>query len=288
MGSLIPRHQEQVGVGHTYDLWRGFPRDEIFTFKDRNVGYGIQDHFTSFNMAPTADDSTTAQFGSNGAQIYKDASSTCAMLTGTIGGGLRLFNTADNEEVWMQYGGLTGAPFVLSDAAATMRELVFECAFRVSVTTITKAGWFIGLGEEGLGATNTIADAGTLADKDLFGLFKPEGNTTGVDLVYNLSGGGGVVEHAADWQTIVAATWYKFGFRYHVDTGVITPWFGVGTGATAMIEYTANNITATDIASAGTDKFPDAEEMSPLFGAKNAHADDFSLDLLFVECAQLV
>lgn len=285
MVSTLPRTQDQQGVGHTYDLWKGFPREEIFVFKDRNVGYGVCDHFTSFDKAPTADDSTTAQYASNGARIYMDASSDVYQITGGQGGGLRIFNTADNEEAWVQYGGATGAPFVISDTAAYARELVFECSFASSTTTVTKVGWFLGLMEQGCAAANTIADAGTMAAKDFIGLFKPEGNTTEVDLIYSLNGQT-MVTHVDGWKDIVAGTFYKFGFRFNPSLLQVTFWWGTGDGSTTLMEPdTSNRIVAADIAST-TDYFPDGEEMSPILGGKNAHADDAYLDVRFLECAQ--
>ncbi|MFH1184663.1 MAG: hypothetical protein V1755_06440 [Chloroflexota bacterium] len=278
---VFAKHQDQVGYGHTYDLWKNGKWSEIFIERDRNVGYGIWEDFVSFDSAVDAA-AATVRYGSGGQRIYIDASSTVAPITGLIGGGVRLFNTADDEECWMQWGGITGAPFCISDSAP--HELILEFVFKINAITDSKSGWFMGLMQEGCAAADTIADAGTLADKDYLGFHRLEGDGDKLDIVYKLAGQTAVV-HKADWMTLTADTWYKVGLRFNEIAKTITPYYGVGTGATAMIEDTANKITATDIASA-TDIFPDAEEMNVIVGGKNASADDAYLDLGFVGCLQ--
>jgi hypothetical protein len=200
-------------------------------------------------------------------------------------GATRIFATTDNQEAWMQ-GCNGGEPFVISDTAAESRDLVFECCFRAANITVSKGGFFIGLMEGGL-ATDTIADAGTLADKDFIGLFKPEGNTSGVDLVYNKAGAGGVTTHVDDWKTIAALTWYNFGFRYDGRKNVVTFYWGTGDRSTTPMapdESSTSIVTAADIAAA---TFPDSEYLAPIAGLKNAHADDYYIDLRLMACAQL-
>ena len=284
---VFAKHQNQVGYGHTYDLWKNAKWSEIFTERDRNVGYGIWEDFVSFDSAvdPVA---STVRYGSGGQRIYVDASSTIAPITGLIGGGIRIFNTADNEEAWIQWGGATGAPFCISDSAP--HELILEFVFRVGADTDahaianTKAGWFMGLMEEGCAAADTISDGGDLASKDYIGFYRDEDDGDTLDIVYRLAGQTAVV-HKADWITLTGNTWYKVGLRFDEIAKSITPYYGVGSGATAMIEDTANKITATDIAST-TDYFPDAEEMNVIAGGKNAHDDDGYLELGFVGCLQ--
>jgi hypothetical protein len=282
---VFAKHQDQVGYGHTYDLWKNSKWSEIFVDRDRNVGYGIWEDFLGFDSAVDAA-AATVRYGTGGQRIYVDASSTIAPITGLIGGGVRLFNTADNEECWMQWGGLTGAPFCISDSAP--HELVLEFVFRISDIT-TPADWFFGLMEEGRAAADTMADdTGILADKDYIGFQRVQADLDALNIVYKLSGQTAII-HAEDWLTLVANTWYKVGLRFDEISKSITPWYGSGDGqTTVMVEDTANKITALDIAdgAAGTDYFPDGEEMNIIAGGKDADAGDAYLDLGFVGCLQ--
>lgn len=279
---LLNKHIGQQGRGLSFNLWKNFPLFEIL-MGDANVGIGFfPDLMTNGPNIAVAQTTVVYQ---NGFGCYTDSAE---YIRPTLAseydgpGATRLFATTDNQEAWIQ-GCNGGEPFVISDTAAECRDLIFECCFRVANVTTAKSGWFIGLMEGGL-ATNTIADAGTLADKDLIGIFKPEGNATTVDLVYQKSAGG-VVEHKADWKTIAALTWYHFGFRFNAQSRIITPWWGTGVRATTeMAADTDNIITAANIATA---TFPDSEHMAPIAGLKNAHADDFYLDLRLLSCAQL-
>ena len=282
------KHQDQMGAGLTQDLWKNFPKDEILTFRDLNSGFGVYPNLASFDVAVDAA-AATVLYGSDGARGYIDSSSTIAQLThaeGGVTGGIRLFATADNEETWMQWGGALGSPFVISDTAAELRDMVFEVAFRVANITTAKYGFFTGLMEEGSASADTIADDGTLADKDYFGFFKPEGNTSGIDIVYRKSGQT-AVEHVGDWKTIAANTWYHMGFKWDSLAKTITPWFGTGDRSTTIMAMDrTNRVIGSDISDT-TDIFPDSEGMAPIVGLKNAHADDAYLDIRLLACGQV-
>lgn len=279
---LLNKHEEQQGRGLSYNLWKNFPVHEIFVAKDNSVGYGFM--MDPMNL-PNCPVNITTVATYNGWRCYTDSAEYIRPTLASEYDGppaLRLFATTDNQEAWAQ--ACNGAePFVISDTAAECRDLVFECCVRAANITVTKSGWFIGLMEAGL-AADTIVDAGTLADKDLIGFFKPEGNTAGVDFVYRKNGGA-VVEALGDIATIAALTWYRFGFRFNAANRTITPWFGTGDNTTTKFApVTTGIITATDIAAA---TFPDSEYMAPIAGLKNAHADDFYLDVRSFACAQL-
>ena len=208
MNEMLRKHQDQQGRGLTYDLWRNFPLDQIRR-GDLNVGYGVFPDLVAFDSAVDAAASTVRY--APGARIYVDASSSIQQITGQIGGGIRLFNTADNEECWIQWGGATGAPFAISDSDP--RELIAEFAFKKNAIDDTKGGWFLGLMEEGRAAANTITDAGAIGDFDHIGFKLPEDDGDVIEFVYAKSGQAAVIK-AADWKTIAADTWYHVGFRF--------------------------------------------------------------------------
>ncbi|MCU0962870.1 MAG: hypothetical protein MUF48_22470 [Pirellulaceae bacterium] len=276
---LLNKHEEQVGRGLAYPLWKNFPFNEVFIQKDTNVGYGWM--MNPMNL-PNCPVNTTTVGDYNGFRCYTDSAEYIRPTLASEYDGppaLRLFATTDNQEAWAQ--ACNGAePFVISDTAAECRDLVFEVCFRAVNITVTKGGFFIGLMEAGTAAENTIADAGTLADKDMIGLFKPEGNTSGIDFVYNKAGAGGVTTHVDDFATIAALTWYRFGFRFNAATRIITPWWGTGDNTTTAFKpktTTATGIIAATSIAAAT--FPDSEYLAPLVGVKNAHADDYYIDI---------
>jgi hypothetical protein len=279
---LYNKHENQQGVGLTYDLWKNFPTHEIFALKDQNVGFGCMMDPANPPFVPVA--TTTVVNCGGGWTGYADSAE---YIRGTLhteygdGPALRFFTTTDNQECWIKGGG-GGDPFMISDTAADAKELVFECSFRVANITTAKYGFFVGLAQ-GLLATNMIADAGTLADTGLIGLFKPEGDTTTVDLVYQKASGG-VITHKDAWKTIAALTWYHFGLRYNPNTKTLTPYWGTGDRSTTkMAADTDNAILSTDIDDA---TFPDGIGMSPLCGMKAAHADDAYVDVRTLACAQ--
>lgn len=279
---LFRKHQDQQGRGLTYDLWKNFPLMEIMALRDLNVGYGVFPNLASFDSAVDAA-AGTVRYGSDGARTYEDADSYIKQLK-EVGGGLRIFNTTNNEEAWIQWGGDNGAPFRISDAAGEARELVFEAAIRFNTVADDKGGFFIGLGEEGLAAADTIVDAGTLADKDLIGFFRAEGDGDAIDIVYRKAGQA-LQTVKADWKTIAADTWYHVGFRYHQKNRTVKFWFGTGDRSTTIMDVdTDNTITAADIAAA---TFPDAELLAPLAGGKSASADDTYMDVRLLACGQL-
>lgn len=275
------KHENQAGRGLTGELWKGFPSAEIFTFRDRSVGYGVMPELEAFDSAVDAAVATVRY--APGARIYVDASSTIKQIPDYPGGGIRLFNTADNEECWIQWGGDVGAPFVISDSSG--RDLIAEWAFRLNTITDDKAGFFIGLAEAGLAAADTISDAGAMADKDFIGFLRSEGDGDAIDFVYNKAGAGGMTTVKADWQTIAADTWYHVGLRFSANGRSVVPYFGTGDRSTTkMAADTDNKVSSTDIAAA---TFPDGEALAPLLGGKNASADDAYMDIRLMGIGQL-
>ena len=270
---LLNKHEEQQGNGLSYELWKNFPVVESLALRDLNVGYGVYPDLVSFNTT------------SGGAATYTDSSSTIAQLTeaqGGVGGGIRVFNTADNEEASIQWCGGAGSPFRISNVAGEERELVFECRFRTDVITDAKAGFFIGLAEEGLAAANTITDAGALADKDAIGFHRLEGDGATLDFVYQKAGQTAQTVKA-DWKTIAASTWYHVGLRYNATNKTVRAYFGTGDRTTAMRADDTNIVTSANIDAA---TFPNSEGLAPLVSCKNAHADDHNLDIGLIACGQ--
>ena len=281
---LFNFHEDQERRGLSYNLWRNFPVAQVLMLRDLNAGVGVYPNLASFDSSVDAA-AATVRYGSDGARIYVDASSTIKQLTKAQGGqagGIRIFNTADNEEAWIQWGGDAGSPFCISDLAAEAAELVFEMAFRTDTITDSKAGFFLGLMEEGCAAANTITDAGALADKDYIGFHRLEGDGDTLELAYKKNGQTAQTVKT-DWKTIAVNTWYHVGFRYNPINKTVRAYFGTGDRATRMRADDTNIITAANIEA---NTFPDGEGLAPIAGGKNASADDHNLDLRLVACGQ--
>jgi len=263
MGQIFVKHVDQQTSAPAYDLYRDWPRHEI-SAGDLNVGYGLTDTFV--NAGGVVD---TNVGGWGGWKTYEDTGG--SILPDATGLGIELTTDGtDNDEVWMQAGYSVGGPFKISDA--NPKPLIFCASFKVSA--LSAHGVFIGLAEPGLAAANTIADAGTLADKEFIGFFRPEGDVDGLDFVYQTSGES-LQTKIADCITLEADTWYTVGFYF--DGNGIVPYYN------GKRDY-VNRITAADIAA---DEFPDAESLNILMGQKNGAAAAHTTTVRFVECQQL-
>jgi len=281
---LLNKHEDQLGRGLTYELWKNFPAGEILIRKDSNEGVGCQLDLGSPPYAPA----NTANLASGGGtHAFTDATSTIGGLTHALysgGQGFRLFNTADNSAAEVQWGG--GAePFCISDTAADARELIFECQFRVTTITTAELSFFIGLASAGVLAGDFITDAGAdVADLDMIGLAHMDADTTGVDVIYQIAGSGFVV-HEADWgPTLAVNTWYTFGMRYLPNIKKVDLYWGSGDRTTSAFVKDDNPILSTDIDDA---TFPDGQGLAPIIATKAGSANDASLDIRAMACAQV-
>lgn len=191
---------------------------------------------------------------------YEDTGGAIAPLATSVTGVLEIATDAtDNDEIWLQYGSGTSVLGKISDTAGDTFPLIFEC--RLNVDQIASGNVFVGLGEEGLAAADTITDAGALASKDLIGFQSLEATPTVFDFVYRKAGQAAqVVKTGA--HTAVADTFVKLGF-------IFDPKAPTAKRITAFVNgvEVTTYVTGTNIAAA---TFPDAEELSPLFGVKNS------------------
>ena len=126
---------------------------------------------------------------------------------------------------------------------------------------IASGNFFVGAGEEGLAAADTITDAGALASKDLIGFQCAEGTPTSIDFVYRCAGQA-AQQVKVGAGTAAAATWVKLGWIYLPNNPTTKK----------IIAYVDNVevgtfITSTNLAAA---TFPLDQALSPLFGVKNS------------------
>lgn len=281
---LMNKHADQLKRGLTYELWKNFPAGEILVRKDANVGQGCMLDPAASPYAP-AGAGITSSAGS-GVKAFTDATTTVGGLLHSEysgGTGMRVLVSADNDNGVVQWGG-GGEPFVISDTAADAKELVFECQFRVNTVTADDLAFFIGLAGAGACAADFFADGGAdIADLDVVGLAHMHADTTGVDVIYQDTGSAFTV-HEADWKTIAANTWYIFGMRYNPVNTKLDLYWGSGDRSTTAFAKDDNPIISTDISDA---VFPDGQGLAPVIAVKGGHADDKTLDIRALACAQV-
>ena len=281
------KHEEQLGRGLTYDLWKNFPVGEIFTQKDANVGLGCM---LDPANAPYAK-ASTSDIASRGARCFTDATATIGGLPHANydgGHGMRLFTSADNEAAESQWCG-AGEPFVISDTAADAREFIMEFTFRVvygSAVAAEDFGLFMGLAGvhamDGDFLVDNVADENAIADIDLIGFFIDHPAVLDLDIIYQITGTATTV-HEAAWKTLALSTWYTIGLRYRPVNNKLDIYWGTGDRSTTKLAIDDNPILAADIAAAD---FPDGQGLAPIFVIKGGHADDAILDIRNMACAQ--
>lgn len=191
---------------------------------------------------------------------YEDTGGAIAPLATSVNGVIEIATDGtDNDEIWLQHGSATSVFGKIDTAAGSNFMQIFEC--RINVDQIASGNVFVGMGEEGLAAADTITDAGALASKDLIGFQSLEATPTVLDFVYRKAGQAAqVVKTGA--HTLVADTFVKVGWVYDPKAPNANKVRAFVNG----VELTSY-ITATNLAAA---TFPLAEEMSPLFGVKNS------------------
>jgi len=282
---LLRKHEEQVGRGLTYDLWKNFPADEILLHKDSNVGHGVM---LDPCAPPYVVASSTNLLAGNGVRGFTDAAESIGGLTIAQydgGQGFRMLASADNGAAELQWGG-NGEQFIISDTAADAKELIFEVQFRVSTITANDLAFFIGLAGrntlDGDFLADNVADKDAIADVDLIGIFHDHPATTALDINYQIAGTV-ATEHEAAWKTLAIDTWYTFGMRYLPNPGRIDFYWGSGDRTTTVFAKDDNPITSTDIAAAD---FPDGQGLAPTIAIKGGHANDKTLDIRTFACAQ--
>jgi len=291
MGQLLCKHEDQLGRGLTYDLWKGFPAHEILVLKDANEGIGCMLDPASPPYAKAGVGSTGMPIG-NGICAFVDT--TDAYITGLThaqypgGHGFRMGGTTDNQAAELQFCG--GAePFVISDGttlAAEVRELIFEVQFRLSTITTNELGLFMGLAGRAALDGNFLADnvptAATpgVADIDMIGLFMDHADTSGLDIMYQLAGQEAVT-HEAAWKTLAIDTWYTFGMRFLPVTKKLNFYWGTGDRVTKLA-IDDNPVLSTDI---DDTTFPDNQGLAPTFAVKLGGQAEY-LDIRAFACAQ--
>ncbi len=248
-------------------IWNDCPWSSIKS--GREPGFAFEDDFESLNASTTA---KAARW-----LIVQEASgATFAMIDTILGGVVQIDGGAtDNDQILMGLSNAGGAFKVVRDSGAKMW---FEA--RIATDIITASSMMIGLINAVDVAMDLMADTQTDAaildtsEPDFLGFIESGDSTAaGLDAIYmDQATTNAHIIHKADAQTLVAATYYKLGMYF--DGGTIFRFF-------------VDNVQQGDDLDPNSAEFPDGEELTIVFAAKNAAGTAKKLSIDWVRAAQL-
>lgn len=189
-------------------------------------------------------------------QGYRVFSDTGGLFTAVDAeGGVRTLGSDGDNEGSSVARGLY--PYkIIQDAG----ELIFEGRVKASTIADTKNGFFLGLIEDvAMTAITPIAAAGTIADQNLVGFHRLEGDGDAVDTIYKANGVTQVTLQA-DAVTLVADTYVKLGMVFNRKRDNVLRFYknGLELGTTYSVP-----------SAAGTD-FPNDVRLGWIFAVLNA------------------
>jgi hypothetical protein len=239
-------------------VWGAAPWEDVVLGRVR--GTAIFEDFKG-NYALAANQAVTALGDHLAGFTDGTAGSTITQLTTDPNGVLRLSTTTDNEDIGICIGNASNVAAQFKFSSDT--KLYMEARIRVANITDSKAGLFIGFGEEALASNAGIISTGdALADKDLVGFFKVSADGDALDVVHNTASGGGVTTAGADACTLAAATWTNVAIY--------------SDGTTAY--FYQDGVLVDSVLLAATN-FPDGEEVAFYFVTMNTGGDDWTADI---------
>jgi hypothetical protein len=271
------KYRGQSVDGRSPDLWHDCPILGIL--EDPSLGYGFFDDFLDVETVATTKETSHGY-------VFLDAACTVIQAPDEVGGAIKLLTTDNNLEASVQRG-FVGAPYVIAANQANGKKLWFEARVKLLLITTAKAGFFVGLAEEGSAAAAFMGDAGALSDfanKDYLGFWKDE-DEVDLDVITNKATTDVIL--AADVHTLVADTYVKLGFKYDPDAipSKRIKFYVNGTELSTYVGETAND--GSTIYTRDTTNFPGGEEMSPIIDLNGAHDDDTNLYMDWWSCYQL-
>lgn len=195
--------------GYSGRIWSGFPVDGIRNGVTpgfvREWEFGTIKPSTNINAAEAYWDQGLRAFGSDGGSLTYFAG---------IGSdtGMTLASDGDNEGVGLR------DQLVQARISRADKMFAWELVFEDDTITDTKHGFFVGLQDNtAITATSPIAAAGTIADVNLVGFHRLEGDGDKLDLIYKANGVTQVTV-LADAITLVAGTEYRLGMTYRPES----------------------------------------------------------------------
>lgn len=233
--------------GPSQSIWADCPILEIINGVVDGVHY-----FDEFENGPRVAAGAEAAYGR-----YRGFADTGGLVADgdEVGGAVVLSSDGDNE----------GASFRTSTASFQIRrglgKFWFECRVKTNTIADTKHGIFVGLmADNALTAVLPITATGTIADVNIVGFHRLEGDGDYFDTIYKADGVTQVTVQA-DAAIIVADQWVKLGMVFDPATNVLSFY---RNGVKLGTSYTV-------VAANGTD-FPNDVRMGLVMAVLNATA----------------
>jgi hypothetical protein len=238
-------------------------------------GWHLWDDFITF---PDLDAATTAS-QTFGWTSYGDTGGTCSLLADEVGGVLELNADTADESVAITTGGNTGG-FLILDAS---HRVWFEARFKVMSISNTTSGWFVGVTQETMAATDAvIGTGGAFANVDYVGFSCPEADGNVCEPVFDKTGGTDVIMEA-DAKTLVNNTFIKAGFLWD-PTGRPARFLEIFFDGVKETQEDYDTVGSKANTISDTTNFPGDQEMAvTVFG--EAAATSRALELDWIKCA---
>ena len=240
-----------VSRGPSQSIWGDCPILEIIN--------GITDgviHFDEFQAGPRVAAGAEASYAGGGGG-YRGFADTGGLVAdgGEIGGTLVMSSDGDNEGASFR---MACSPFQI---ARNQGKLWFEARIKTDTITDTKNGIFVGLmADNALTAVSPITALGAIADVNIVGFHRLEGDGDYFDTIYKADGVTQVTVQA-DAAVIVVDTYVKLGMVFDPTNNTLSFYRnGVKLGTTYAV-----------VAAAGTD-FPNDVRLGFVIAVLNATA----------------
>lgn len=217
-----------------------------------------------FNTLPKTPATAEGNFG-----LFSQFSDTGGTITADADGGWALGSDGDNEGASIR---ARAVPFRIS---RSYKKLWFEAMVKTTTIADTKHGIFCGLIQDvALTATVPITAAGALADTNLVGFQRLEGDGDFFDTVYKADGVTAVTV-GTDAQAIVADTLVKLGMKFTPETDPIIQDPNFSSLGKFNLKFFGNGLPLSSykqIPSAAGSDFPNDINMGFVFAVLNATA----------------
>lgn len=238
-------------TGLSPKLWQNFPLASVQ--QDRNRGFWAM--IDGRSVGPNASTSGGTVSEANGplTTFLSQGGAIANADTSSVGSGIKCSSDGDNEGVVLAQ---LWTPFKI---AYQGRPFIFEARVKSDTIADTKHGIFVGLVEAITpSATVPITAAGAIADQNIVGFHRLEGDGDQFDTIYKANGVT-QVSVQQDAVTIVADTWVKLGMYFD------------GTTLKFYKNGDVLSTTKTIPSGAGTD-FPNDVNLGLVFSMLNATA----------------
>lgn len=196
---------EDTGSDWTPDVWQGIHVEGI-----RNgLVDGVLLEYDFTKLKPSSNINAAEAFWADGWMVFGSDGAAIAAAVG-LGktGGVTLSSDGDNEGLGIRQ---QVAQFKLARAS---KRFAFEVVLSTSTIADTKHGFVVGLADTTANtATTPITAAGAIADRNIVGFHRLEGDGDALDLIYKADGVTQVTVKA-DAITIAADTDYRLGMTY--------------------------------------------------------------------------